>query len=364
MSMVCPQCKGAFEQSLQCPKCGVRLMYQPDPAGAGSDQRHAKWQQTPWGRILFGLILAVGLNYGLLQLGSASLRAVSADEEILVLEPMRALLLFTGLQAAALLICGILVGAGKRQALNYGSIVGIMSGVVAAAAVVSGVLAPLLRVYSKDLIEGGAPIRNGMLYGLPMLHAIFGGIGGLIGRNIWKPAGHRTLPLESLAHAFALPGAKTKIALASPPQAKPVHVWSGPIAWVRVTIGITVAVLGAVGTNQVIEMMRFVSGGEVAIRTQFQNQVTTGEIFSLSVILGGCIAGATKRNGLKQGICVGIGASLAMAANVFPVGPEGSLESAIITILSALILAPLGGWFGCQLLPPVVPRRRKRQIWD
>ena len=65
MAMVCPQCASSYEQRLQCPTCGVRLLYDfrgPKPAAQAAAVR---WQQTPWGRILIGLVLAQGLYFGL-----------------------------------------------------------------------------------------------------------------------------------------------------------------------------------------------------------------------------------------------------------------------------------------------------------
>src|SRR5229473_1072424 len=76
--MVCPRCQQAFEQQLQCPDCGCKLLYQADnleatPVTAGDPVDH--WQRTPWGRIVAGLLLAMGLSFGLQQLCTAGVLA-------------------------------------------------------------------------------------------------------------------------------------------------------------------------------------------------------------------------------------------------------------------------------------------------
>src|SRR3954453_1512175 len=75
MPMVCPQCNASYEQRLQCPNCGTRLLYQA-PLDRGDV---SSWQQTPWGRIAIGLLLAQGLYYGLRQLCLAALLAMNED---------------------------------------------------------------------------------------------------------------------------------------------------------------------------------------------------------------------------------------------------------------------------------------------
>ena len=80
MSMVCPKCNGAFEQRWQCPTCGVRLAYQSGPRPIlGDVGQGSPWGQTPWGRILVGVVLSQGLYYGLRQFATAGLLA-TGDE--------------------------------------------------------------------------------------------------------------------------------------------------------------------------------------------------------------------------------------------------------------------------------------------
>jgi hypothetical protein len=57
---------------------------------------------------------------------------------------------------------------------------------------------------------------------------------------------------------------------------------------------------------------------------------------------------------LKQGLCVGVGSTIALL--LFP-AHNANLNSALLTILITFPLAMGGGWFGSQLLPPIVIRR-------
>src|SRR5579864_3121891 len=82
MAMLCPQCQGSFSQRLNCPNCGVRLVYRDSRHGSddGPDGLPASWQQTPWGRLVVGLLLAQGLYYVLRHLCTAGL--LVAKEEL------------------------------------------------------------------------------------------------------------------------------------------------------------------------------------------------------------------------------------------------------------------------------------------
>src|SRR5437016_4361872 len=109
MAMVCPQCKRSFVQQLTCSECGGRLLYQANtratPSDEGSDESY-QWQQTPWGRMTAGLILAQGLAYGLQQLLTAGL--VATGEHSPIWATLVGILVLHGLQGACLLVGGAL----------------------------------------------------------------------------------------------------------------------------------------------------------------------------------------------------------------------------------------------------------------
>src|SRR5437899_2965126 len=89
MPLVCPQCKQLFEQNGVCPLCSVVLLYhapnlqtEPAPSSAKVEDDPSQWQQTPWGKILIGLILAQGLNFGLQQLFTAGFLATGDTSDV------------------------------------------------------------------------------------------------------------------------------------------------------------------------------------------------------------------------------------------------------------------------------------------
>jgi hypothetical protein len=73
------------------------------------------------------------------------------------------------------------------------------------------------------------------------------------------------------------------------------------------------------------------------------------------------VAGATTRNGLKQGFCVGAG--LAMAG-FFLTGTVEQSGALVFPILSTVALGSLGGWFGTELMPPGDTRHRRKRWLD
>jgi hypothetical protein len=72
------------------------------------------------------------------------------------------------------------------------------------------------------------------------------------------------------------------------------------------------------------------------------------------------LAGATTRNGLKQGLCVGFAASMIVLGLQIG-GPNFIIESAVFTMSGIIAVASVGGWFGGQLFPPLSANRRRRR---
>src|SRR5262249_34100943 len=131
MAMVCPQCNGSFEQSLHCPACGVRLLYEsksrrgelfPGPAG--------KWLHTPLGRVVAGILLAQGLSFGLQMLCDAGLQVADDGVPTSVWSTLFGLVLLQVLQGLSLLVSGAVAGAGQRRASLVGAFVGLVHGVL------------------------------------------------------------------------------------------------------------------------------------------------------------------------------------------------------------------------------------------
>jgi hypothetical protein len=168
MAMVCPKCNGSFEQRWQCPTCGIRLAYRSGPRPAvGEATSGGPWGQTPWGRILVGVVLSQGLFYGLRQLGTAVLLAGGDEAARGVWSTLYGLVALQAIQALCLLAAGMLAGAGLRQGIVFGAIVGVWNGV--------------LSVVIQS--AGGLPHTAVTLLGQPILHTAFGAAGALVARS-------------------------------------------------------------------------------------------------------------------------------------------------------------------------------------
>src|SRR5579872_5760785 len=90
MAMYCPQCSTSFEQRLQCPTCGVRLIVPESRRGRGLALFARGWQHTAWGRVIISLLLAQGLFYGLRHLLTGIILAVQGQgsvQEVLATPP-------------------------------------------------------------------------------------------------------------------------------------------------------------------------------------------------------------------------------------------------------------------------------------
>jgi hypothetical protein len=332
MAMVCPQCSGTFEQRLQCPSCGVRLVYQafrPSGVVTSEGDSSSSWQHTPWGRILVGLLVAQGLSYGLQQAFTAGLMASVGDHEGNVWMTLTGLLVLQGLQLLGLLAGGTLVGAGQRRALLYGALVGVWNGL-------------LFLVLHGGLWNTFSPVT---LYGQPILQMAFGAVGGYVGMLIWPPP-----------PALAAP-ARMTLRQARPTR-KAAGSLDGPILWWRVLAGAGLAIAGCVFASAILDFVLEAGRGRFSVRTHLEDQLLTIEIIALVVFTGGALAGANTANGLKQGLVVGVGVATVMLGLKLG-ATRFHLEAVVMDLLLGFGMSLAGGWFGSQLFPPLLPPRPK-----
>lgn len=366
MAMVCPQCNGTFDGVMRCPKCNVGLNFQAarTMAAISLPPSNKAWHQSPAGRVMVGALIAVGMSYGLLQLSVTLLRVLGktgAD----ALTPPVALGLFYGLQGVAVLVAGVLAGVARRQGFTYGAAVGMISGGIALGAILSGVLSGVVEPFSSNLLHTGTPakpvelipgiaVHTATLYGLPLLHLLCGGLGGLVGGFLFRPppevggavllATESEVPKVGLSTAIDLPPATSE---------KP-SMLKGKISWFKCMAGVAFAVsVGVFGPKPVQNFIEAASEGALKVSDHQQEYVTAAEVFALAIFIGGTIAGAGRFNGLKQGLVVGVGAGLGM----IPFIAKSPDQSPVYILLSAIFIAPLGGWFGSSLLPPPPPAR-------
>lgn len=339
MPLACPQCKQVFEQNGICPLCNVVLLYhaanlQSDSTPKSSvDDDPAQWQQTPWGRILIGLILAQGLNYGLLQLLTAGFLATGDGTD--AWHTLWGIVLRHAIHAVSLISGGALAGAGQSRGIIYGSLVGFTSGIISF----------FLQGHASEAFV------SILVCAEPVMHLALGGLGGALGMLIWRPI-PRLPELEgSTPTPVALPNWGLSLG----------NMLSGPVHVARVCVGAFVIVVGVVWSKAILELLLHAGGGAMTISSPMQAHLVSMEIAGFAAFLGAGFAGATTRNGLKQGLCASLGASVIVLG--IQIGtPKFTLETAIFTLSGIITIALVGGWFGGQLFPPISADKRRRRF--
>ena len=129
----------------------------------------------------------------------------------------------------------------------------------------------------------------------------------------------------------------------------------------RVVAGITIAVGGVFWVDAIRDSVLEASEGKLRIDTQLQAELVTWEISALAMLAGGALAGATTRNGSKQGVYVGVGtATVLLGIRLASITHTPLLLG--LTVISAVTLGVVGGWFGSHLLPPIYGRPRRKRV--
>ncbi len=321
MAMVCPQCGTANEQNLHCPDCGVRLLfYDPSRAAAAANWKRSRWMHTAGGRVVIGVLLAQGLFYALRHLFTGILMMISGESETAqAWTSFHGLLFLQVLQVLVPALGGVLAGAAHRNGSLLGGFVGAVNGAL------SLVLMPA-PIHSNSAVA---------FYGLPLLQTLFGALGGWVGFTIWKP-----IQLVS----FMRGGKKSGVARPSIPM------FAGPVAWVRVVLGSAIVVGGSLFANRIFDSVLSAAADHLELLQVLQDEMVNCEIRALAVLFGAGFAGANTFNGLKQGLVVGTLSGMAFLAVPTTIASTNIL---LLTLSSTMLLSIAGGWFGCQLLPPV-----------
>ncbi len=333
MSMICPQCQATYEQRLKCPTCEVRLIYAGPKAALEKSAKAVSPLQTSWGRMFLGILLAQGLYFGLRKLCLAGLLAFGESLQNQVMTALYGLILLQAIQLVSLIVGATLAGAGQRWGFVLGAIVGLFNGI-------------LSYVFQDTPGQIGSLAA---LFGMPLVHTVFGGVAGHIGSSIWKPLAPPDEPKAAIIFEKRLIG---------PSRTHP-SSFSGPVSWLRVAFGAAFAVSGTLFAKKILENVVDVSEGKLTTDSYLQVELITWEIRALAILLGSALAGSATANSLKQGFAVGLSVSV-----VHLIGALGTqalpMDQAILTITCALALGILGGWFGGQLLPPYLGTWRTR----
>jgi hypothetical protein len=253
--------------------------------------------------------------------------AVGEDDGGNVWKTLTGLLLFQGLQLLGLLAAGTLVGAGQRRAVLYGALVGVWN----------GILFILVHARTSDKFSAVT------LYGQPLLQMAFGAAGGFLGLLIWPPPPALDEPFRRARKAAR-------------PQAKVPSPFDGTIAWWRVLAGAGVAIAGALWATAILEFVLEAGKGKISVTDNIQDRLVTFEITALIMLVGAAFAGATRANGLKQGLIVGLITAAILLGLKIGSG-KFHLEWAVIDALTTVAVTLGGGWFGGQLFPPLLPVR-------
>jgi hypothetical protein len=318
------------------------------------------WQQTAWGKTIIGLVVAQGLWYTLIMLTRTIVSATGSDVAGWT-SSMAGLLLMQVMQLVSLLIGGMLAGAGQRRGAFYGTIVGIYNAIL------------FIVFYVVFLKNEMAPLA---MFAMLLLQVVFGTLGGFLGVQIWKPIQALEPPPDDEGKTA---GVEKMLATAAKQQKAP--ILAGPIQWVPVLVGTVLAVAGTLGAHQIY---RFISEFKVEGSdplTASQVKFLTWEISAVLMFIGGAIGGSNSHNGIKQGLFVGVFSSVSLIAGFlyqgdttpadtatwlytyFGIEQSGLFHKIVLTVLAVMPLSIAGGWFGGQLLPPlVIPPRRKRML--
>jgi hypothetical protein len=331
--MLCPQCHGTFDQRLQCPNCNVRLVYKGPKVDLDTAAKNANLVQTPWGRMLLGLILAQGLYFGLRKLCLAGLMAFGENLQSQAMTALYSLVLLQALQLLGLVVGATLSGAGQKWGFVLGGVVGLLNGI-------------LSFVFQDD---PSLTANLAALFGMPLMHTVFGSIAGHIGSTIWKPLAPPDEPKAAICFEKRIVG---------PVQNHPA-TFSGPVAWLRVAFGAGFAICGTLFAKKILDNIVDVSEGKLTTDSYIQAELITWEIRALAILIGSALAGSGTINSLKQGFVVGLAVSAvlifgSLGANALP------MSQTIITVGCALGLGIFGGWFGGQLFPAFSPGLRLR----
>jgi RNA polymerase subunit RPABC4/transcription elongation factor Spt4 len=335
MAMVCTRCNAVHEQRLHCPTCGAALVYHaPQKQGFNYAELARGWQHTDWGRFIIGVGLAQGLFYGLYLLVRSI--AVAANGEGLnspTLPPMTEVACVQGLQVFGLLIGCVIAGVARRQAFILGIYIGVAN----------AILSYMLGQWPIQAIN------TPLFFAQPFIQIGVGATACLISGQIWKPLAVVTLP-------------ETPSRMAKRLGAKRPRVWkslAGPISWLRILLGVGVGIAGCMAAKYVLDLALTLSD-KFSMDDNLQDSMLLWGLRGIALLLGGMVAGAGTANGLKQGLMAGMFSGVVM--NVLMVYRNAKPEVGMLSLVLAFTMTLLGGWFGGQLLPRVVARRKLDSI--
>ncbi len=361
MQLFCPACQAAFSGATRCPRCG-RLLLLPHEltpeSGLPEPQEPAPAappRPTVAGRMIVGVVLATGLYIAVLKVTRGVL-GVTDPDLVDGWMPGPGSEAVTAVQSLATAFGAVIAAAGQARGFWLGLGVGLAGG-------------GLFLGY--ELLAGASPRDLALYLLLPVLGTL-GAVAGAVGSRIWKAAPDLSLYLEKPQR---LSSSRFLTEIHSAPPAR-------PTSWLRVLIGTLVIVIGVAVADEFRLTAQRYSGGLLRVRSVGQGEYITWQIASLTVLVGGLLAGASTGAGLRHGLLAGslgglavLGLYLKSGGSLPPIDwwlvrlsldglPPTHPLVALAVVGSQLLLGTLGGWLGGQLFPPLAPAHRLRRFLD
>jgi hypothetical protein len=355
VQLYCVKCKFAISGKVDCPRCGSRLVA-PQEAHVLPSERISFVPQstnaTATSRVLAGGAVALGLVTGLKEVVTGVLTAIGLSDDWWGTETGLGATL--GIRAAAALGGGLLAGAGRTN----GGLSGMMAGISAA-----GILLSIQAFGPNGKVTAESILALAIMSCVAL-------IAGAIGGKIWPPRSE--LPKASLASRGSSILEKAKD-LQEEDDAQKVR----PTQWVRVLLGVSIAICGFVAAESIRAGLVKGSDGVLDLGGSRNMPFVCMEIAGILALLGGMAAGGSTGIGFRQGVYTGI-ITGTIAASLFSMkGPDkfpasaGVMEllnwspektpkvRAIGTVFGSMFLVcSAGGIFGGLLFPPIIPRQK------
>ena len=355
MQLYCVKCQFAISGKVDCPRCGSRLVA-PQEAHVMPSERISfvpyATNSSAASRVLAGGAVALGLVTGLKELVSGVQSVVGESDEWWGTET--ALGVSLSIRAVAAVAGGLLAGAGRTS----GGLSGMMAGVSAAGLLLS------IQAFGPN-----GKVTPESILALAIMSCV-ALIAGAIGGKVWPPRSE--LPKATLASRGSSILEKAKD-LQEDDDAQKVR----PTQWVRVLLGVSIAICGFVAAESIRTVLVKGSDGALDLGGSRNLPFTCMEIAGIVALLGGMAAGGSTGIGFRQGVYTGIIAGT-VAASLFSMkGPDkfpataGVMEMlnwspektpkvrAIGTVFGAMfVVCAAGAIFGGLLFPPIIPRQK------
>ncbi len=352
MQLYCPACKTAAHPAERCARCGERLVAPSELASLSRELLPAPPDliaPTAFSRVVVGVVVALGL--------AVSLREVTLG----VLGPLDFADAARGgvatwlSRGAAVLVGALLAGAGRGN--------GAANGGTAALTCVGLLLATdfltAARTAQADLVAAAG-------IGLLALAA------GRVGSALW-PAVIPPPPSKSRSRGSSLTPLKN-----DPEATRPVE-----LSWLRVGLGVAVAVAGVLLADSVRLGLRSLAGHGLSLGSPTQFAAVDFLFGSVGVLLGGVLAGGGTGAGLRHGTVMGLIVAPGLALLAYlgkdsaAVPLTGLLELAghaaesprtatglAVVVFCLMAMCAVSAGFGGLLLPRLAPESRRRPYQD